>query len=71
MQTERLALEGTLDSAKVVTLRQALRAVWGIQSVDVDPVASAVTFSYDERAGSLVDFRQAIEAKGFTIKGGA
>lgn len=70
MPTERLALEGTLDAAKVVTLRQTLRAVWGIQSIDVDPVAGAVTFSYDDRAGSLADFRQAIESKGFSIKGG-
>jgi copper chaperone CopZ len=70
MPTERLRLEGELDCAKVIALRKTLGQVWGIQRVDVDPVRSEVSFSWDERASSLGDFRQAIESQGFRIRRG-
>lgn len=69
MAKERFLLEGALDAEKVTTLRQALREVWGIQAVEIDPTGGAISVQYDERAGSALDFRQAIEAEGFAIRG--
>lgn len=69
MAKERFLLEGALDAQGVTTLRQALSGVWGIQGVEIDPTGGAVSVQYDERAGSVLDVRQAIEAEGFAIRG--
>lgn len=69
MPTKRVEIEGGIQDSDVGRLRHALGEVWGIEQVDIDAAAGQVTFTYDERAGSLQDFMQAIESSGFAVRG--
>ncbi|AOH53301.1 hypothetical protein ABE28_002975 [Peribacillus muralis] len=46
----------------------ALNEVWGVSEVEVSLANKLVTFSYDEKAASQVDFLQAVKDTGFYIK---
>lgn len=69
MPTERLRIDGIRDQQDIQRVRHALGEVWGILEVQVDASRSEVTFTYDERAGSPEDFRQALRSSGFGIEG--
>ena len=68
MPTEKLQVREIHGESDVQKLRHALGEVWGIGEVSVNAARGEVTFSYDERAGSLEDFRQAIRSSGFHIQ---
>lgn len=68
MPTEQLRIRGIRDQQDVQRVRHALGEVWGILDVKVDAARSEVAFTYDERAGSPEDFRQALRSSGFSIE---
>jgi copper chaperone len=70
MPSDRVWVQGIQATADVNKIRTALGDVWGIQSVQVEPNRGEVTYSFDERAGSLEDFRAAIVNAGYPIQGG-
>jgi copper chaperone CopZ len=70
MPSDRVGVQGLQTDAEINKLRTALGDVWGIQSVQVNPARGEVTYAFDERAGSLEDFRAAIVNAGFAIVGG-
>ncbi len=53
------------DSNKVL---EALHGVWGVNEVEISVANKTVTFSYDEKAASHVDFLQAIKDTGLHIQ---
>lgn len=65
MPTEKVRVEGMRDEADMEKVRHALHEVWGVREVRV--ATGEVMFSYDERAGALGDFLNAIRSSGFEI----
>lgn len=69
MPTERFAIRGLSEERDAQRVRHALGEVWGIREVTVDASRGEVMFTWDERAASPQDFRQALESSGFKIEG--
>lgn len=59
-------MEGSQDAEQV---QRALKSVFGIQEVEMHRQSGNVTFTYDERSASLLDFKQAVLEAGYTISG--
>lgn len=68
MPTERLEVQGIRGESDVQKIHHALGEVWGIREIRVDSARGEVTFTYDDRAGSLEDFRQAVRSSGFEVR---
>lgn len=58
-------MESQADGEKV---ESAIRDVWGIRSVDVNVKQGEAILSFDEKAGSFIDFEQAIADCGYQIE---
>ncbi|MFC7064063.1 heavy-metal-associated domain-containing protein [Halobacillus seohaensis] len=65
MKEVTIQINGMTSSSDVEKVNEALYDVWGIREADISSKFNKVTFSYNEEAGSLVDFMQAIRDSGF------
>lgn len=54
------------DETEIV---KALHDVWGIRHVTVNPTMNEVIFSFNEAAGSMEDFQQAVIDLGYEVEG--
>ncbi|MFJ7754394.1 heavy-metal-associated domain-containing protein [Peribacillus muralis] len=68
MENGVLKVEGMRNENDVNKVLHALNEVWGVSEVEVSLANKLVTFSYDEKAASQVDFLQAVKDTGFYIK---
>ncbi|UOQ83499.1 heavy-metal-associated domain-containing protein [Gracilibacillus salinarum] len=64
MNTRKLSIPNLKkeDEAKI---SEALHDVWGVQSVDINVHTQEAIVSYNENAGALHDFQQAIKDVGY------
>ncbi|WP_082234569.1 cation transporter [Halobacillus massiliensis] len=58
-------IEGMTDASDAEKVKGAVNEVWGIRKAGVSDDLNKLTISYNEEAGSLVDFTQAIRACGY------
>ncbi|WP_285768801.1 heavy metal-associated domain-containing protein [Peribacillus sp. SI8-4] len=68
MENGSIKVEGIRDESDMNKIHHALNEVWGVRGVEVSLANKMVTFSYDEKAASKVDFLQAVKDTGFAIK---
>ncbi|MDC3417357.1 heavy-metal-associated domain-containing protein [Aquibacillus salsiterrae] len=47
---------------------EVLHDVWGVRNIKINPQTKEVVISYDEKAGSLQDFEQAIKEIGYKVE---
>jgi copper chaperone CopZ len=67
MPVHKFMVEGIRNEQDVYKVRHALGETFGIQEITVDAMRGEVLISYDNTAGSLEDFREAIRSSGFAI----
>jgi copper chaperone len=68
MKTYTFSVNGMNDQADTEKVNQALHDVWGIRKAEVNLNTGEATFSFDEKAASLVDFKKAILDSGFEFE---
>lgn len=68
METKTIYLKKMNTKADVEKVSKVLHDVWGIRNVEVNADNGRATFSYDEKAASIIDFQQAITDCGFEIE---
>jgi copper chaperone len=67
MVTRKMIIEDMQNQADVSKISQALHDVWGIRKVEVSLDRKEATFSFDETAASLRDFREAVVQLGYEV----
>lgn len=48
-------------------ISEALSDVWGVRKIELNPEKREAIVSFDEKAGSLIDFEQAVRDCGFEV----
>lgn len=65
-------VDGLKDEQSSKQVGHALQEVWGIVSVDDFHLPrNEVTFTYDDKAADLRDFRESLKEHGFDTNGGS
>ena len=66
MITHKLSIPGLKkeDEGKV---GDALHDVWGVRNIKINTQTNEAIISYDEDAGSLMDFEQAVKDLGYEV----
>ncbi|MBR3118502.1 heavy-metal-associated domain-containing protein [Oceanobacillus profundus] len=66
MITHKLSIPGLKkeDEGKV---SDALHDVWGVRNIKINTQTNEAIISYDEDAGSLMDFEQAVKDLGYEV----
>jgi len=67
MITHKFSIPG-LKKEDEKKISDALHDVWGVRNVKINTQTNEAIFSYNEEAGSLNDFKQAIMDLGYEVK---
>lgn len=67
METGKLVVYGINNSQDAERVNQAVKEVFGIQEVTVQPQSGEVNITYDERSSSFRDFKHAVMDAGYTV----
>lgn len=70
MTTRKIRIQGMSAPQDVERVEDAIRGVWGIQEVAIQPDKAEVTFSFDERAAKYEDFKTAVLDRGYGVVDG-
>jgi copper chaperone len=68
LETKTIALKRMNTKEDADKVSKVLHDVWGVRKVEVNFENSEVTFSYDEKAASFIDFEQAVADSGYEIQ---
>ncbi|WP_085524566.1 heavy-metal-associated domain-containing protein [Tuberibacillus sp. Marseille-P3662] len=70
MKTFNLSIKGMQDSSDAEKVDAVLHDVWGIRKAEVNLETGQAGISYDENAGAVEDFKQAVHELGFEVDDG-
>ncbi len=69
MQTEHLNVTGMTCGGCISKVTQALKAVKGVQQVDVSLTAGEATVQFDELLASPTQLKSAVQSAGYGVNG--
>lgn len=67
MATGKFRIQGMKGEQDATQVDQTVRGVWGVQEVAMQPNKAEVTFTFDDKAVSYADIKQALVDRGYGV----